>query len=68
MSPTAPSPTTTTVLPGRTSAQTAACQPVHITSERARTLGTSAASGVSGVASRVPSAFCTRISSDWQPW
>src|SRR4029450_590910 len=65
--PTAPSPTTTTVLPGLTSALTAACHPVPITSESAGRLGTIAASGASGVAISVPSAFCTRISSAWQP-
>ena len=37
-SPTAPSPTTATVMPGRTPAETAACQPVLITSDSASRL------------------------------
>lgn len=65
--PTAPSPTTTTVLPGGTSALSAACQPVHMTSDSASRLGTRSSVGCSGVASRVPSAFWTLMRSAWQP-
>ena len=65
--PTAPSPTTTTLVPGPTPAETAACQPVHITSERASRLGIRSASGCPGVAMSVPSAFGMRIISAWQP-
>ena len=65
--PTAPSPTTTTLVPGWTPAETAACQPVHITSERASRLGIRSASGCPGVAIRVPSALGMRIFSAWHP-
>ena len=58
--PTAPSPTTTAVPPGRTPAATAACQPVAITSERASSDGISASSGMPSVATRLPSACVTR--------
>ena len=54
--PTAPSPTTATVLPGPTSAATAANQPVPSTSEAASRPGTRSSEGRSGVATRVPSA------------
>ena len=66
-SPTAPSPTTATLLPGPTPAETAPCQPVLITSERASSEPIRSASGGPGVASRVPSALGTRIISAWQP-
>ena len=65
--PTAPSPTTATVFPGPTFALTAACQPVHMTSDGVRMLGMRSASGIVGVASRVPSAQGMRIRSAWQP-
>src|SRR3954447_14595843 len=65
--PTAPSPTTATVLPGPASAATAANQPVPSTSEAARRLGMSSAEGTSGVATRVPSASGMRASSAWVP-
>ncbi len=48
MSPTAPSPTTTTVLPAPASAATAPNQPVPRTSEAASRLGTRSADGTSG--------------------
>src|SRR6478672_5453581 len=54
--PTAPSPTTATVLPGCTSAATAPNQPVPSTSEAASRLGTRSSDGTSGVATKVPSA------------
>ena len=60
-SPTAPSPTTATVDPGRTPAVTAACQPVLITSDSASRLGIRSSSGCSGVANSVPSACGIRM-------
>src|SRR5438876_7733443 len=54
-SPTAPSPTTTTVLPGFTLAALAANQPVPMTSESASRLGTMSSEGTPGVATRVRS-------------
>jgi hypothetical protein len=66
-SPTAPSPTTATVLAGPASAATAANQPVPSTSEAASRLGIRSAGGSSGVATRVPSANGTRSSSAWAP-
>ena len=54
--PTAPSPTTATVLPGPASAATAANQPVPSTSEAASSDGIRSGSGWPGVATRVPSA------------
>ncbi len=48
--PTAPSPTTATVLPGWTSAATAAYQPVPSTSEALSRLGSNSSPGTSGVA------------------
>jgi hypothetical protein len=65
--PTAPSPTTATVMPRRTPAEAAACHPVAITSDSANKLGTRSSGSSSGVATRVPSANGMRISSDWQP-
>ena len=65
--PTAPSPTTATVLPGPASAATAANQPVPSTSEAASSDGIRSASGMPGVATRVPSASGMRASSDWVP-
>ncbi len=65
--PTAPSPTTATVLPGCTLAATAAYQPVPSTSDAVSRLGSSASSGTSGVATRVPSASGTRRASAWAP-
>ena len=66
-SPTAPSPTTATVLPGPASAATAANQPVPSTSEAAISDGIRSGSGMPGVATRVPSASGMRASSDWVP-
>ena len=66
-SPTAPSPTTATVLPGPASAATAANQPVPSTSEAAISDGIRSASGCPGVATSVPSASGMRASSDWVP-
>src|SRR5215217_3330254 len=54
--PTAPSPTTATVLPGAASAATAPNQPVPSTSEAASRLGIISSGGRPGVATRVPSA------------
>ena len=65
--PTAPSPTTTTVLPALTSAETAAWWPVPITSDSVSRLYTSVSSGASEVATRVPSAMGTRTHSPWPP-
>ena len=68
LSPTAPSPTTTTVDPGVTRAETAACQPVAMTSLRARNEGMSAPSGRSSAVpmrTSEPSAWVTRASSPW---
>ena len=65
--PTAPSPTTATVLPGPASAATAANQPVPSTSEAASSDGIRSASGCPGVATRVPSASGMRASSAWVP-
>src|SRR3954453_9928432 len=60
-SPTAPSPTTTTVAPGFTLAASAANQPVLRTYEAAKRLGTRLSGGVPpGVATSVPSACGTR--------
>ncbi len=70
--PTAPSPMTTAVLPGRTREETAACQPVAMTSARVSSDGRRASSGTPSVATRVPSAWCTLTSSacpdSVQPW
>ena len=52
--PTAPSPTTTTVLPGPASTATAPNQPVPKTSEAASRLGIRSTSGMPGMATRVP--------------
>ena len=65
--PTAPSPTTATVLPGPASAATAANQPVPSTSDAAISEGMRSASGIPGVATRVPSASGIRASSDCVP-
>ena len=56
ISPTAPSPTTATVLPGPACAASAANQPVPSTSEAASSAGIRSGSGWPGVATRVPSA------------
>ena len=63
--PTAPSPTTTTVLPGPTFADTAAWWPVDITSERVSRLAVRAASGsvTPSTFRSVPSACGTRTAS-----
>ncbi len=58
-SPTAPSPTTTTVSPGFTPAETAQCQPVGRTSERVSSDGSIDASGRPSVFIRLPSAWVT---------
>ena len=58
--PTAPSPTTTTVLPGFTFAASAANQPVPSTSDAAKRLGIKSSDGIPGVATSVPSASGTR--------
>src|SRR5712691_1823878 len=65
--PTAPSPTTATVLPGPTSAATAAWWPVPITSERVRSDVISAWSLPTGRAYSVPSAWGTRTASACAP-
>ena len=65
--PTAPSPTTTTVEPGRTVAASAANQPVPRTSETASRLGTRSAEGNPGVGTSVPSASGTRSSGACAP-
>src|SRR3954447_10980819 len=67
MSPTAPSPTTTTVLPGPAWAATAANQPVPSTSEAASSDGISSGSGCPGVVTSVPSACGMRAFSAWVP-
>jgi hypothetical protein len=66
-SPTAPSPTTATVLGGPASAATAPNQPVPSTSEAASKLRIRSSEGMSGVATRVPSARGTRRDSAWAP-
>src|SRR2546430_14506523 len=58
--PTAPSPTTATVEPGFTFAASAANQPVPMTSESVNKLGIKSSEGISGVATKVPSASGTR--------
>src|SRR5437667_12676533 len=58
--PTAPSPTTATVAPGFTLAASAANQPVPMTSESVSKLGIKSSEGISGVATKVPSASGTR--------
>src|SRR5207245_26022 len=58
--PTAPSPTTATVEPGFTFAASAANQPVPMTSESVNKLGIKFSEGISGVATKVPSASGTR--------
>src|SRR5437764_12256037 len=58
--PTAPSPTTATVMPGFTLAASAANQPVPRTSDTDSRLGIKSSGGTSGVATRVPSASGTR--------
>src|SRR5919204_4527815 len=65
--PTAPSPTTATVLPGPASAATAANQPVPSTSEAASSDGTRSGPGMPEVATSVPSASGTRARSAWVP-
>src|SRR3954464_12616022 len=61
ISPTAPSPTTTTVEPGLTLAASAANQPVPSTSEVASRPGTTSSDGTPpGVGTSVPSACGTR--------
>lgn len=62
MRPTAPSPTTATVLPGPAAAASAANQPVPSTSEAASSDGMRSSSGCSGVATSVPSAWGMRAS------
>src|SRR4051812_935312 len=59
-SPTAPSPTTATVLPGPTAAASAANHPVPSTSEEESREGIISCDGISGVATSVPSASGTR--------
>src|SRR5918995_227279 len=66
-SPTAPSPTTATILPGPASAAEAANQPVPSTSEAASKLGIRSSAGRSGGATNVPSASGTRSSSALGP-
>src|SRR3954466_9793379 len=58
--PTAPSPTTTAVFPGFTSAASAANHPVPSTSDAARRLGIKSSDGMPGVATSVPAASGTR--------
>src|SRR5260370_24163985 len=58
--PTAPSPTTATVEPGFTLAASAANQPVPVTSESVSKLGIKPSEGISGVATKGPSASGTR--------
>src|SRR5439155_2063192 len=65
--PTAPSPTTATVLPGPTSALRAAWWPVAITSESVSSDGISASSLPTGRTTSVPSAWGTRTASPWPP-
>ena len=65
--PTAPSPTTATVLPGPASAATAANQPVPSTSDAASRDGIKSGSGMPGVATKVPSAIGTRARWAWVP-
>ena len=65
--PTAPSPTTTTVLPSVTPAETAAWWPVPITSASVSRLGMSSSLGYSGVATSEPSACGTRTFWPWPP-
>lgn len=60
--PTAPSPTTATVLPGPARAATAPNQPVPCTSEAARKLGIRSSAGTPGVATSVQSVGGTRSS------
>src|SRR5690606_24436930 len=65
--PTAPSPTTTTVLPGPACAATAPNHPVPSTSEAVSRLGTSSGSGGPGVATSAPSASGIRARSACVP-
>ena len=65
--PTAPSPTTATVLPGPTCAASAAWWPVPITSVSASSDGISALSASTGSATSVPSACGTRTASPCPP-
>lgn len=65
--PTAPSPTTATVLPGPASAATAPNQPVPSTSDAASSDGISSGSGCPGVETSVPSASGIRAFWDWVP-
>src|SRR5262245_29562632 len=58
--PTAPSPTTATVVPGLTLAASAANQPVPKTSETDKRLGMRSSGGTSGVDTSVPSESGTR--------
>src|SRR5690606_6621203 len=66
-SPTAPSPTTTTLLPAVTPADTAAWCPVPMTSDSVSSPGIWSSRGIPGVATSVPSAFGTRTRSPWAP-
>ena len=66
-SPTAPSPTTTTVSPLRTPADTAQCQPVGNTSARVSSEGIIPGSGMPAVFTRLPSACATRPYSPCPP-
>lgn len=67
-SPTAPSPTTATVPPGRTSAQTAAWWPVDMTSERVSSEASIASEWPEpGTGTSAPSASGTRTASPWPP-
>ena len=65
--PTAPSPTTATVLPGPTCAASAAWWPVPITSVSVSSDGISASSAPTGSTTSVPSACGTRTASPWPP-
>src|SRR5215211_2447332 len=65
--PTAPSPTTATVLPGPTSALRAAWWPVAITSESVSSDGISASSFSTRRTTSVPSAWGTRTASPCPP-
>src|SRR5690606_37971016 len=65
--PTAPSPTTTTVLPLVTPAETAAWWPVPMTSASVSRLGSWSSAGMAGVATRVPFALGTRTRSPCAP-
>ena len=64
-SPTAPSPITVTVWPGRTPAVTAPWWPVQYTSDSVSSDGISAESGATGSLTSVPWASGTRTASPW---